>query len=61
MSPRYAANDGINSGVFRVNSSGNLGDSGVSGTYGVRPSIVLKKDIIAAGGDGTSTNPYIIK
>ena len=34
---------------------------GVSSYSGVRPVINLKSDVEITSGDGTSTNPYIIK
>ena len=47
--------------VYRVNSSGGLvtGDVTVSGSYGMRPVIALKGDVLVKG-NGTWNNPYTI-
>jgi len=48
--------------VFCVNNTGNLGGNRVDGAYGVRLVINLKADtVFATGGDGTSTNPYVVQ
>jgi hypothetical protein len=47
--------------VRLVNSSGSLGNSYyVYGSYGVRPSVVLKRGTEYSSGDGSMSNPYII-
>ena len=38
-----------------------LGGYGVSGTYGVRPVLFLKSDVVIAGGTGTESDPYKLK
>ena len=49
-------------GVFRMRSEGNLYNHYLDSTSGVRPSISLKKGIkVQSGGDGTTTNPYVIE
>ena len=49
-------------GVFRVSSSGSLRDNYFVNhtTPGVRPVINLRADVTITGGNGTSTNPYIV-
>lgn len=61
LSPWATATGGYYSAGFVVYNNGsiNAGDSNASN--GVRPAIVLKNDIVATSGDGTSTNPYIVK
>ena len=46
--------------MFFVNSDGLLRSTDVYGTIGIRPVINLKADIQITGGNGTSTNPYIV-
>ena len=58
MSPRYF--NGTAAGVFAVYSLGFLLNSNVSYARGVRPVVNLKADIQITGGNGTSTNPYIV-
>ena len=48
-----------NNKAWYVNNSGNIVDSNVNESYGVRPSIVLKAGITYVnGGNGTESNPY---
>jgi len=57
MSPSGA----LNARVFRVYSNGFLGWDGVANASGVRPVINLKSSItFEAGGNGTSSNPYVV-
>ena len=49
-------------GMFRVDSYGTIsGDLAVSDIYHVYPSVYLKPNIKIDSGDGTKTNPYILK
>ena len=58
MSPSYYNG---HAGVFNVASNSVLSDWYVGGSGGVRPVINLKADtIFAEGGDGTSSNPYVV-
>ncbi len=61
LSPFYAAHGGSQSHSFLVSSSGYLNDSLLDSDCGIRPSIVLKRDIVATSGDGTSSNPYVVE
>ena len=45
---------------FSVYSTGRLGYAGVYYIYGVRPVINLKADTQFSGGNGTSSNPYMV-
>ena len=50
--------------VFRMNGSGNpgyLNDDYINYTYGVRPVISLKNDLLYKSGDGSATNPYEVQ
>ncbi len=58
MSPAYAT-DGWD-GIYNVLSTGRFNWSVVNSVWGVRPVINLKADVTITGGDGTSTNPYIV-
>ena len=59
MSPSYFG--GSLADVFDVYSTGAIGsDWGVNSAYGVRPVINLKAKVTISGGDGSSTNPYVI-
>ena len=60
LSPRTFSTDG-NSRGFRVYSSGTLDAHSVYNTIGLRPVISLKQGITISDGDGTATDPYIIK
>ncbi len=61
MSPiRYYPDEHF-SRVFIVHKSGAQGEWGVDNYLGVRPVINLKADIEFTGGNGTSSNPFIIK
>ncbi len=47
---------------FFVNSSGYLDSNNVNLAYGVRPAVSLKPGAkFLSGGDGTSTNPYVVE
>ena len=59
MSP-YAVNGSGHAFVFAVYSDGYLDAPRVYNTYGVRPVINLRSDITISGGNGTSSNPYVI-
>ena len=52
---------GIVALVFYVVSGGNLISRNVTHTRGVRPVINLKANVTILGGNGTSTNPYVIE
>ena len=47
--------------LIYVYSTGNLFSNGVNPTNGVRPVISLKSTDVVESGDGTQTNPYVIK
>ena len=60
MSPRNF--NGSNANEWNVNANGNLTDNNVNNSNGARPVINLKSDVeVIEGGDGTSSNPYVIK
>ena len=44
-----------------VSSSGGTSFNSVYNNYGIRPVISLKSTDVVVSGDGTSTNPYVIK
>ena len=48
------------SNVWSVSSLGHAGSSNPSNTFGVRPSINLKSNIVITGGSGTKSNPFTI-
>ncbi|MCI5702047.1 MAG: hypothetical protein MR266_04710, partial [Erysipelotrichaceae bacterium] len=48
------------SSVWDVTSSGYANYYNPSGTFGVRPSINLKSNIVITGGSGTKSNPFTI-
>ena len=52
---------GSSNGVFNVYSSGNADDSIAYDAYGVVPALYLKSNILIESGDGSSSNPYILK
>ncbi len=59
MSPNgFAA---LNSRVWIVYTTGNLGNGTVDGAYAVRPVIILTADTQISDGDGTKENPFIIQ
>ena len=58
MSPSWYS--GGNPFVFRVNSSGDLGQWIVHLTPGVRPVINIRADVSISSGDGSASNPYVI-
>ena len=45
----------------KLDSDGYLINAGVSGSYGVRPSVSLQPGIAMIGGSGTATDPFIVK
>ena len=59
MSPNHW--DTYSANVFFVNPDGLLGSGYVDSTYGLRPVINLRADIIFSSGDGTLNNPYIVQ
>ena len=59
MSPNRFTSSG-NANVFYVNSNGYLYFTSVNNALGVRPVINLRSDVTISGGDGTSSNPYVI-
>ena len=62
MSPYWFGGGGAGGAiVFRVDSDGNLGNGSlVYGALGVRPVINLKANVTISGGNGTSSQPYVI-
>ena len=61
MSPAYfRASDG-NNREWNISSSGYLGASWTSNSFGIRPVINLKADVEISGGTGTSNDPFVIK
>ncbi len=61
LSLSTVASYGYTSYGFRMESSGYMTNGGMSLTNGVRPSIVLKKGIVATSGDGSSEHPYVVE
>ena len=62
-SPNNWNSNNSNANVFMVggsSSTGRLSGSSVNNTYGVRPVISLKSCVLASGGSGTSSNPYVV-
>ena len=57
LSP-YSSNS---SPVSYVGSSGDVGYSVAFSSYGVVPAVYLKSNILIESGDGSSSNPYILK
>ena len=47
--------------VFNVSSSGFVGYNNADLSYGVVPAVYLKSNILIESGDGSSSNPYILK
>ena len=47
--------------VFRIWSDGDFSGNYVDNSYGIRPVINLKANITISGGNGSSSNPYIIE
>ena len=61
MSPAYfRASDG-NNREWNISSSGYLGASWTSNSFGIRPVINLRSDVEISGGIGTSNDPFVIK
>ena len=60
LSPRVYTSAGNAGGVY-VDSAGGLYSADVGSTIGLRPVISLKLGTSIVDGDGTSTNPYIVK
>ena len=60
MSPAYC--DSTRTGIFIVDDYGRLNEDNLSYVLGIRPVISLKPGIeFETGGDGTPTNPYVVK
>ena len=49
------------SGAWRVSGDGGASNDGVALSYAVAPSIYLKSNVLIESGNGTSSNPYILK
>lgn len=47
--------------VWFVNNAGNLGDSHVTSSYGVRPVINLHEDVEISSGIGAANDPFVVK
>ena len=47
--------------VFYVYSGGRVSSNGAHNTYGVRPVLFLKSDVVVSGGEGTESNPFILE
>ena len=47
-------------GVALVTSNGWFGRNTVAGSFGIRPVINLKANVTISGGNGSSSNPYVI-
>ena len=60
LSPSYFSSSSSYAYVIRVSSSGRLNDYRVTYTYGVRPVVNLKSSVQITGGNGSSSNPYVI-
>ena len=52
---------GSSNNVFRVGSSGSAYSDYACSAFGVWPAIYLKSNILIESGDGSSSNPYILK
>ncbi len=61
MSPAHFSASNHLSRVWRVDSTGYLYGSYVANGYGVRPAVSLISTVEVLGGEGTSSDPYIIK
>ena len=61
MTPRYFEGANDTAYIFDMEKEGFLGNGVVSSSLGVRPVINIKATAEITGGDGTSTNPYIIE
>ena len=59
ISPAYATSDRT-ARVFYVDSSGDISNTLVNSTFGVRPVLNLSADITFSSGNGTISNPYIV-
>ena len=59
MSPFWFSGGGA--WVSGVNAIGFLSSSFVDNAWGVRPVINLRSDVTISGGDGTSSNPYVVQ
>ena len=46
--------------IAYVNSAGNINFTNAYGTFGVRPALYLKKDVLTGSGDGSASTPYNI-
>lgn len=54
--------NGANANEWNAGSDGNLNNNNVHNSNGTRPVINLKSNVeVIEGGDGTSSNPYVIK
>ena len=53
--------DGSRALGLRFETPGAMSSYGIGGPLAFRPSINLKSDVLLYGGDGTSSNPYIVK
>ena len=60
MSPYRFSSSTSFANVFYVYSTGRLGSNNVNSTNGVRPVINLKSSVQITGGNGSSSNPYVI-
>ena len=58
MSPSYFS--GSHANVFYVNSAGSLNHHYVDSAYGMRPVLNLKADVTISGGDGSSSDPFVV-
>ena len=62
MSPFRFGSSNRRANVFVVWSNVYLGNpDGVAASYGVRPVINLRSNVTISGGDGTSSNPYVVE
>ena len=52
---------GIDTYFLTVNSNGSIYSNNISNSYGIRPVISISPYAIISGGDGTSTNPYVVQ
>ena len=58
-SPKFFSN--YNGDIFRIVSSGKIADFYGNGSAGVRPSVSLKPNTYFSSGDGSFTNPFVIR
>ena len=61
MSPSLLDSNYTHAVVWSIGASGNLDWNRVSNSFGVRPVINLKSDILITKGDGSALSPFVVK